>query len=167
MTSPPDNPAPISLTLVSNTRYLAAARALVSAFASTIGFDEVGCGQITLAIDEALCNVIRHGYEKQDGRPIWLHLWPVLDDEDNAIGLRMVIEDEARQIEPADIRGRDLENVRPGGLGVHIIRELMDEVCYQKRDNLGMRLILVRKLPEAGGRPTSVASDQASDSSGR
>lgn len=164
MTSKADISHPVSLTLVSNTRYLAAARALVSAFASTIGFDEVGCGQITLAIDEALCNVIRHGYQKEDGRPIWLHLSPV-EHDGKPVGLRLVIEDEARQIEPDQIRGRDLENVRPGGLGVHIIRELMDEVTYQKREKQGMRLTLVRRLPEAGGRPTKTADSAQSGSS--
>jgi hypothetical protein len=63
-------------------------------------------------------------------------------------GLRIVIEDLGRQTDPGAIKGRDLDDVRPGGLGVHIIREVMDEVVYEKRPGGGMRLTLV-KCPHA------------------
>ena len=59
---------------------------------------------------------------------------------------------EARQVEESELCGRDLDDPRPGGLGLHIIREVMDEVCYQKRSPKGMRLTMTKRAPAGGGR---------------
>lgn len=140
----------IQLEMVSNPIYLSGARDLVASVARRLGFGDEACGQIALAVDEALCNVIRHGYGRRADGPIWMKVWP-LQGGDGGGGIRIVIEDEARQVDPAEIRSRDLDEIRPGGLGVHIIREVMDEVNYEKRDSVGMRLTLVKK--KAGDRP--------------
>jgi anti-sigma regulatory factor (Ser/Thr protein kinase) len=153
----------IRLEMVSNPVYLSGAREMIAAVARRLGFSDEGCGQIALAVDEALCNIIRHGYERKADRPIWVSVWPIGAGGENAgteraQGLRIVIEDEARQIDPGKIKSRDLDEVRPGGLGVHIIREVMDEVRYEKRENsqngtdgVGMRLTLVKRLGPGGG----------------
>ena len=60
--------------------------------------------------------------------------------------LEQHIEDEAKQIDPDSICGRDLDDVKPGGLGVHIIKEVMDVAEYQQRDPVGMRLTMVKQL---------------------
>jgi anti-sigma regulatory factor (Ser/Thr protein kinase) len=64
-------------------------------------------------------------------------------------GLKVVLEDEARQVDPSKIKSRDLDEIRPGGLGVHIIREVMDEAVYERRDRVGMRLTLVKRRSAA------------------
>jgi len=138
----------ISVEMLSNPVYLSGARQLVSSVAQRLGFDEMACSQIALAVDEALCNVIRHGYDRAVDRPIWLSLWPV---EEGKGGLRIVIEDEAKQVDLDAIKSRKLEDVRPGGLGVHIIREVMDEVKYERREGAGMRLTLVKRVPMTAG----------------
>ncbi|MCL4742187.1 MAG: ATP-binding protein [Phycisphaerales bacterium] len=138
----------ITVEMLSNPVYLSGARQLVSSVAQRLGFDEMACSQIALAVDEALCNVIRHGYDRAVDRPIWLSLWPV---EEGKGGLRIVIEDEAKQVDLDAIKGRKLEDVRPGGLGVHIIREVMDEVKYERREGAGMRLTLVKRVPMTAG----------------
>lgn len=150
MTHAPD----IRLHLVSDPIYLAGAREMVSAVARRLGFNDEGCGQIALAVDEALCNVIRHGYDKRRDGPIWLSLWPACPGGEP--GVTIVIEDEARQVDPGEIRGRDLDEVRPGGLGVHIIREVMDEVRFERREKVGMRLTLVKRRTRAA-RPGDAA----------
>lgn len=119
---------------------------MVSNVAQRLGFSEMLCGQISLAVDEALCNIINHGYErKPDGR-IWLSIWAMDDDRP---GLRIVIEDRAKQVDPKTIRSRDLEEIRPGGLGVFIIKEIMDEVTYEQREGGGMRLTMQKRIPPA------------------
>lgn len=135
----------VRLEILSNPLYLCGARELVSAVAKRLSFDEMSCCQIALAVDEALCNVIRHGYERQSDRPIWLSIYPE-GQADKPDTLRIVIEDEAKQVEPDVIKSRDLDDVRPGGLGVHIIKEVMDEVRYEKRGPIGMRLTMVKKV---------------------
>lgn len=142
----------IRVELLSNPLYLSGARELVAAVADRLGFPEESCGHIKLAVDEALCNVIRHGYDRRADGPIWLSLWPLTDSPANGHpagggpGLLIVIEDEARQVDPEQIRSRDLDEIRPGGLGVHIIGEVMDDVKYEKRSGLGMRLTMLKRL---------------------
>lgn len=154
--------------LVSQPRYLAPTRRLVHEFCRQFGFDDRGAGQVALAVDEALCNVIRHGYGQRPDGPIWIKLWPYASIERQNAGVRIVIEDEARQVDPSQIKGRPLEEIRPGGLGVHIIREVMDESVYERREVVGMRLTMVRRLPEAGGRePPSLEDERATTSHGK
>ncbi len=131
--------------MVSDPTYLSGARDLVAAVARRLGFSEEGCGQIALAVDEALCNIIRHGYDRRKDAPIWINLWPLAASNGSGPGMRIVLEDEARQVDPCQIRSRDLDEVRPGGLGVHIIQQVMDEAKYEKRDGKGMRLTLVKR----------------------
>ncbi|MEC9374353.1 MAG: ATP-binding protein, partial [Planctomycetota bacterium] len=63
-------------------------------------------------------------------------------------GIRIVIEDEGRQVDPSKVKGRDLDDIRPGGLGDHIIRQVMDSVTYEQRTGKGMRLILEKMIPD-------------------
>lgn len=158
-------PPQIRLQLMSNPQYLSGARELVGAVAKRLGFADEACGKIALAVDEALCNVIRHGYGRETNRPIWVSIWPLIEPGEQVSAaaskargggdtlpsaLRIVIEDEARQVDPAVIRSRDLEEIRPGGLGVHIIKAVMDEVVYERREKVGMRLTMIkRRTPEA------------------
>jgi anti-sigma regulatory factor (Ser/Thr protein kinase) len=142
----PNGVAPdLTLQMVSDPTYLAGARELVSSVARRLGFTEEACGQIALAVDEALCNIIRHGYERRKDGPIWLSLWPLPGANGAPGGLKVVLEDEARQVDPQQIKSRDLDEIRPGGLGVHIIREVMDEAIYERRDKVGMRLTLIKR----------------------
>lgn len=151
----------LRLEMLSSPLYLAGARELVSCVADRLGMSEDACCHLKLSVDEALCNVIRHGYQNQHDRPIWISIEP-MHDASRGVGMRVVIEDEARQVEPAEIRGRDLEDVKPGGLGVHIIAQLMDHVCYEKRDGSGMRLTLVKW---SGPGANHAAKDQNSSTS--
>ncbi|MCP3906034.1 MAG: ATP-binding protein [Planctomycetes bacterium] len=148
----PTTPPELTLTLFSQPRLLAPARAMVGSFANRLGFDEIQCGQISLAIDEAICNIINHGYDRRPDGEIRLRLWALGGDEGNpdpaaGPGMHIVIEDRARQVDPEQIRSRDLEDIRPGGLGVYIIQEIMDEVQYEKRSDGGMRLSMLKRIP--------------------
>ncbi len=160
----------IRVELRSNPLLLAGVREMVSSVAKRLGFTDEACGQIALAVDEALCNVIRHGYQRAVDRPIWLSVfalggvWTPLPggvggaaqvQDERPDALKIVIEDEARQVDPEQIRSRDLEEIRPGGLGVHIIKTVMDEAVYERRAGVGMRLTMVKKR-ESGAPGTTV-----------
>ncbi len=147
--------------MMSNPLYLSGAREMVSSVARRLGFSDEACGHIALAVDEALCNVIRHGYQKASDRPIWIGLVPLGGVAQPGVpagnptqALKIVIEDEARQVDPEQIKSRNLEEVRPGGLGVHIIKAVMDEVKYERRESLngtpavGMRLTMIKRRQE-------------------
>jgi anti-sigma regulatory factor (Ser/Thr protein kinase) len=147
------NSKPIKIELVSDPMYLCGARELVSCIAHRVGFGDMECSKIALALDEALCNVIRHGYNKATDKPIWLTIYPQKPDESTFGGIEIVIEDEAKQINPDTVIGRDLADIKPGGLGVHIMREVMDEVVFEKRKGQGMRLRMSKSAPRPDHAP--------------
>ncbi|MSQ91016.1 MAG: ATP-binding protein [Phycisphaerales bacterium] len=134
----------ISIRLFSDPQLLAPIRALMDAFAKGVGFSEKTRGLLTLALDEALANVIRHGYEERKEGLIWINFWRLREPG----GIRVVLEDLGRSVDPALIQSRNLDDVRPGGLGVHIIKETMSESSWESRPGGGMRLTLVKWLSE-------------------
>lgn len=174
--NPPDHAGParphMRIEMLSCPKYLAGARELVASLARRLGFEESAACQIALAVDEALANVMRHGYQRREDQPIWMSIWQLGDqapnpddaprpDDDTRPGLRIVIEDRGRQADPQTIKGRDLDDIRPGGLGVHIIRQVMDQVLYEKRDGGGMRLTLVKRLEQGNDGHSDATNDPA------
>ncbi len=111
--------------------------------ALAIGFSAEKAAMIMLTIDEALANVIKHGYDGQKGRPIDVLIERVCPE--GRVGIRVLIRDSARQVAPETIKSRDLDDVRPGGLGVHLINSLMDEVVHRPLGQ-GMELEMVKYL---------------------
>jgi len=148
-----DHRPEIELRLTSDPMYLCGARELVGCIARRVGFDDMDCSKISLAVDEALSNIIRHGYDRAFDRPIWLSISPVKPSPESIGGIVITIEDEAKQVEPSKMKGRDLEDIRPGGLGVHIIQEVMDEVRYEKRPKGGMRTVMIKRAPRPDQSP--------------
>jgi sigma-B regulation protein RsbU (phosphoserine phosphatase) len=80
--------------------------------------------QMVLAINEACMNIIQHGYGFADGKHFTLRLGV---DDDVLVALLL---DNGLPASDADLRPRELDELRPGGLGVHFMRELMDGVAY-------------------------------------
>lgn len=89
-----------------------------------------GCGEecandVVLAVDEACQNVIRHAYCDGEPGPIELRV----ERADGALVIS--IRDEAPTVDPDCLeRSRRLEDVRPGGLGTHFMKSVMDEVGF-------------------------------------
>lgn len=133
----------IRLQLTSSTKCLPVVRGAVERMAALEGFNGNDTHELTLAIDEALANVIKHGYQNRDDQPIELTL-STIRSSGGAPGLSIVVRDYGRQVDPATIHSRDLNEVRPGGLGVHIIQTVMDEVEYTCPSGGGMQLRMVK-----------------------
>ena len=134
-------PSPVSLQILSRPELLASVRSVAMDLAHRCGLDDIGCCHFALAMDETLTNVIRHGYEGRDDGMIWIRLEPLEAGE----GLRAVIEDRARTVDPALLQGRSLDDVRPGGLGMHLMRTLVDRYEHTPRDGGGMQVILEKR----------------------
>ncbi|MEO1128425.1 MAG: ATP-binding protein [Planctomycetota bacterium] len=140
----------VTIELLSQPRYLSGARDLVAAVSKRFGFNDSDCGRISLAVDEALCNVIRHGYDRSPDGRIWVRVWPIEEGGEKPAGICVVIDDEAAQVDPTIIKGRDLDDVRPGGLGVYIMREVMTSVHFERRSgqDMGMRLVMTKLIDD-------------------
>jgi anti-sigma regulatory factor (Ser/Thr protein kinase) len=143
--TPPSQPD-LRVELLSNPAQLCALRELTGVLARRSGFPDAAASKIVLAVDEALANVMKHGYGQRIDGPISIS-WQFVKGVSPAGSVRITIEDEGKQVDPCQIKSRDLDDIRPGGLGVHIIKEIMDSVTYERRDSLGMRLTMIKNLP--------------------
>lgn len=132
----------INVSLTSDPQSLAPIRSVIEGSAIGIGFSQHDAGLLALAVDEALANVIRHGYEGVAGKPIDVEV----ATQHNPAAISICITDSGRTIDPASIKSRALTDVRPGGLGVHLIQEIMDECHWTPRAEGGMRLSMTKKL---------------------
>ena len=106
-------------------------------FLENVPLEEEHKTLVILAVDEACANVLVHAYGKNPERPIRLRF------EHLPRSLRITIRDYGKSCEPDKICGRDLRDFRPGGLGVHLIRQAFDRVSYEPRKR-GTRLVLVK-----------------------
>jgi serine/threonine-protein kinase RsbW len=159
--SSPQAPPEIQLCVMSQPRLLGAVRALVETFAERIGFCERGRGELVLAIDEAMTNIIRHGYDHAEDCRIWMSLRTLAEP---SLGIRIEIEDHQASFDPEELPERDLEEVRPGGLGLHLIRRLTRTCRHEARPEGGMRLVIEKFCEDAAGEsdPNTPSSSEGS-----
>jgi sigma-B regulation protein RsbU (phosphoserine phosphatase) len=103
--------------------------------------------KLVLAVNEACMNVIQHAYKDQPNGEI------IVEILDHGSEIEVRITDFAAPVDPKKIRPRSLTDIRPGGLGTHFMRELMDDVTYLPYDeNTGNRLVMRKhKQHESGG----------------
>lgn len=102
---------------------------------------------VNLCLDELITNTISYGYDDQEE-----HIIAVQVALDNG-ALKAVVEDDARAFNPLAVGLPDLEapvdERAVGGLGVHFVRTLMDDVRYQRTAS-GNRIELTKRLEPAG-----------------
>ena len=99
-------------------------RGAVAGAAGLCGFDDDTTADIVLAVAEAGQNVILHAYGGREGEAIELEILR----RANALVIRL--RDFASPTDPDSIRPRDLDDIMPGGLGTHFIREIMDSAEF-------------------------------------
>ena len=129
----------LKLEVCSDPQLLSVVRSTVKQLAIVMGFSSAECRSITIGVDEAITNIIRHAYQNRHDQAILL----TCQGGDGV--LEFILEDHGRPADLAKLRGRSLSEVRPGGLGTHIIRKTMDQVEYERRPE-GNRLRLVKYL---------------------
>ena len=133
----------VELKICANPAYLPAVRAIVRKVNQVVGLQDED-DLITLAVEEALANVIRHSYGGACDKPIVVKFNKISDGSGNKTALEILIRDFGKQVEPGSIKGRDLDELRAGGLGVHLIQSAMDEIEYSCVDDAGMQLRMVK-----------------------
>ncbi len=130
--------------ILSDPSCLKMVRDTVAKFCALAGMDENERCQVVLAVDEACTNIIRHSYDGATDKPIICE--GKLENESIVIILR----DYGKKVDHAKIRSRELSDVRPGGLGVHFIREVMDSVEFEDCGEKGTCLFLRKEVPQSG-----------------
>lgn len=130
----------ISLSIPSDPAYLAIVRVMIEKVAVLAGFDSTQVDRIILAVDEACTNIIRHQYGGRTDERIDLEARFNCE----ARTVEFVLRDYGPVRDARLFQGRDIQDIRPGGLGLHIIREIMDDVEYGPVPGGGMRLRLAK-----------------------
>jgi serine/threonine-protein kinase RsbW len=115
--------------------------------ANQAGLDDSGVFGVQLACDEACTNIIEHAYGEEDAGEIEVH-WQVTDE-----ALTITIRDHGRpfnldSVPPPQVPvdADDLTDLKVGGLGVHFIRQMMDEISFTANENEGNTLVMVKRL---------------------
>ena len=131
--------------------YLAYIRAIVGDLARKIGFDGGEAAKIEMAVDEACSNVVRHAYSP-DKEWCWQQRDPEirLDIRVESNLLIIEINDHGQRFDFANYRPARMEDhlreMKPGGYGILIMRNFMDEVQYSSNDQTGNTLRMVKYL---------------------
>ncbi len=128
----------IEIKIPSEPKFLQIIRATMSQIGETMGFSPEETKNITLAVDEACSNIIKHAYCGATEKPI--HVTCTLYKN----RLEILLKDFGRKANIAEIKSRELDDVRPGGLGVHLIKCVMDIVKYENLPDEGNQLQLVK-----------------------
>ncbi len=145
----------LKIELRSNPEMLCIVRNALGQLAAMLGFAETDCNAVVLAVDEALTNIIRHAYLGDAEQPIEasFHRIHAPHEGESGDALEIVLEDRGVTVNPEKMCGRALEDVRPGGLGLHFIRESMDTVEFSRgngRNRLTLRKFLHVHKSEKG-----------------
>jgi serine/threonine-protein kinase RsbW len=116
-----------------STGYLSEVRKFVAKHATNFGFNDKQVSDIRLAVDEACTNIIKHAYNFDSDQRVEIKiglkdekLWVSLKDTGDAF--------DPKSYSKPDIR-EQMKNRKRGGVGVFLIKKLMDEVEYVKADN--------------------------------
>ena len=96
-------------------------RALVRRASQTVGCNNDLTEKLVIAVNEACMNVIQHAYGGEGTGEIVLEIYHT------GLQIRFRLVDYADPVDLDKIKSRDLDDIRPGGLGVHFITEIMDE----------------------------------------
>lgn len=122
-----------SLTIASQTERLNEVREFVSGLARAHGFTEDDVNKITIAVDEACTNIIKHGYNFSPDHRIDVEVLRTGTD------FQIVIADKGKHFDPNAIQTPDMkdyfQHFRRGGLGVYLMKRVMDTVEFAKQQD--------------------------------
>ncbi|GAC1362801.1 MAG: anti-sigma factor antagonist [Herpetosiphon sp.] len=112
------------------------------------GLDEHAVWEVQLAVDEAATNVIQHAYP---ALPSPGRMWVEVDQRDDT--LRVTLRDQGSPFDPVAVPEPDLnsplEQRKTGGLGLFLMRRLMDDVVFYRENGQNM-LVMEKRLPPQG-----------------
>jgi anti-sigma regulatory factor (Ser/Thr protein kinase) len=133
----------LELNVTSDPANLAPVRRACEEFAARCGLGERAVGEVGLCINEAMANVTRHAYRGAADRPVHVELARLADN--GGVGVRIVLRDWGCGVDPSKLPPKEPDPMRPGGLGMICLGQLMDEVHFRPQPDGGMLLTMVKK----------------------
>ena len=137
---------PLSITVYNSVSAVGEVMLAVEEWCDTAGVDIKVSSRLSIVLDELIANVVSHAAAGQHQVTV------ALQSEEAAVVA--VVSDDAPQFDPLAIPppdvSLDLDDRMPGGLGIHLARELADELLYSYED--GKNRIAVRLSTDTGTR---------------
>jgi serine/threonine-protein kinase RsbW len=122
----------------------------LAAGAESAGLDEQAVFHVELCCDEACTNIIEHAYGGEDQGNITVSYHTEGD------AFVMTIRDNGRSFEPANVPPPQsvssddpqdaVKNLQVGGLGIHFMRQLMDDIQFVFDKKKGNQLTMIKKI---------------------
>jgi serine/threonine-protein kinase RsbW len=136
------------LKLPIDTANLEMIREFVAKIAQNMGFKDEDIGRIELAVDEASTNVIKHAYKGDDRNKRFMSIDVVAHND----RLEIDVIDQGQGFDPEKIKSPEmdayLKKMKRGGLGLYLIRTLMDEVDYRIKPGIRNQVKMVKYMAE-------------------
>ena len=126
------------------TRFLSVVRLTVAGVAARSGLGVAEVDDVKVAISEACTNVIEHAYDATtSGTCALIHIRMTSREGE----LRLEIEDEGAGFDPKHLPKVDIEQrvQEEGGLGIYLMRQLMDEVKIESAPGSGTKITMVKR----------------------
>ena len=133
---------PVILDIPADAATLFLVRAVAGKLSERLGFARPDTERMVLAVDEACSNVIRHAYKDRAHERMVITF--VVSDE----RLEILVRDFGIPADPKTFQPRDLDDIRPGGLGIHFMRAAMDRIEYETPQGGGMLLKMTKFRPK-------------------
>lgn len=127
-----------SFIIPSESKYLKPLRTTLKEFLKKTGHSPTVCGAILVAVGEACTNSIRHSYSNENGHKIRVTV------EDSKLRTVFKIRDYGRKIDLSKVKPPKLPSAKPHGLGIHLMKTIVDEVKYDTAHRRGNELVLVK-----------------------
>ena len=132
-----------SIVLPNDTQEVPRLNAFVEEVCQTVGFDEIVTMQIKVAVEEAVVNVMKYAYLPGQRSDV------TIEAASNDMRLKFTIIDSGKPFDPTVQAAVDTtlsaKERKIGGLGIHIMRQNMDSINYERMDNLNV-LTLRKKI---------------------
>jgi len=133
-------PETFNLSMLSHPANLKDVRRVMIDITAKAGFSKKDAGSVILAVDEACSNIIRHSYENDYNQKIDLTV--KLETQ----FLTISILDDGLKVDINSIETRDIKEIRPGGLGIYIINQVMDTVEFSHTLDGKNKIKMIKKL---------------------
>lgn len=131
---------PVHLSVTSHPKNLGRIRNAMANVTSEIKLSKQDSGNIILAVDEACSNIIKHCCKDDPFRKIDLTVTYRTDS------LIITIVDNGTPFDINLIKPRDVNDIKPGGLGVYIIKQVMDTLEYSHTKEGLNKVKMIKKL---------------------
>jgi serine/threonine-protein kinase RsbW len=111
--------------------------------AHAAGLDQAAIYAVQLAVDEACSNIIDHAYGGEGKGDIECSC-DIQPDH-----LKIILRDKGKPFNPAHISSPKLnvpiEKLKPRGVGLYLMRKMMDEVHYETTPDQGNTWVMIKR----------------------